>query len=138
VSLAQAILDEIFQRGVTARVDGETLRLKPRESLDDGLIARIKEHKPEIIQALAAVPLMPEGVRLVRWEPKAAPLVLTRWSVVTDVPKFITSTLRQLKAALAGKRWLAGNWTVGELVDRLEQCGVVVKIDEPNRANRPS
>ena len=73
MSLTQAILDEMSQRGVTARVDGATLRLKPREALDDDLLARIKEHKPEIIRALAAIPPMPEGVRLVNWEPKPAP-----------------------------------------------------------------
>jgi hypothetical protein len=129
VSLTQAILDEMSQRGVTARIEGETLRLKPREALDDDLLARIKEHKPEIIRALAAIPPMPEGVRLVRWGPKPAPVALTTVGIVTDVPRFISMTLMELKAALAGKRWLAGHRAVRELVDRLEQCGVHVEIE---------
>ena len=29
---------------------------------------------------------------------------------------------------MAGKNWLAGNWSVRELVDRLEQVGVQVDV----------
>jgi len=71
---------------------------------------------------------LPCGVQLVRWAPKAAPIVLTRWSVVMDTENFIKTTLAQLEAALCNKNWLAGNWGVPELVDRLEQVGVQVKV----------
>lgn len=72
---------------------------------------------------------MPPGVRLVHWEPKPTPVVLTKSSVVTGVGRFIQMTLLELKAALAGKRWQAGHWSVRELVDRLEECGVLVEIE---------
>jgi len=49
--------------------------------------------------------------------------------VVTDVPRFVWSTLCQLDAALRGKQCLAGHWTTRELLDRLEQCGVNVEIE---------
>jgi hypothetical protein len=127
MSSPQAVLNEMFLRGVTVRVDGETLRLKPRDVLDENLLARIKEHKPEIIRTLATIPPMPEGVRLVRWERKLAPIVLTRYSVVTGVERFVRMTLMELKAALAGNRWQSGHWSVRELVDRLKQCGVQVE-----------
>jgi TubC N-terminal docking domain len=52
MSAAHSILDEILRRGIAVRVDGETLRLRPRLALDDGLLARIKEHKAEIIRAV--------------------------------------------------------------------------------------
>lgn len=130
MSLAEALLDEMSERGVTARVDGETLLIRPREAIDGPLLARIKEHKPEIIRALAAIPPMPKRVRIVHWKPKLAPLRLAPFITVTDVPKFISVTLLELKAALAGRRWLAGNWSVRELVDRLEQCGVRVEIEK--------
>jgi hypothetical protein len=55
---------------------------------------------------------------------------LTQYAVVNDVARFIEMTLLELRSAIAGKRWLAGNWSVRELVDRLEQCGVVVKVSE--------
>jgi TubC N-terminal docking domain len=127
MSVCYAILNDMFQRGVTARVDAETLRLKPREALDDDLLARIKANKPEIIRILATIPPMPEGVRLVHWEPKPAPIILTPYSVVTGVDRFVRMTLLELKAALVGNRWQSGHWSVRELVHRLEVCGVRVQ-----------
>ena len=68
-------------------------------------------------------------MRLVDWEPKPAPVVLTRYSVVTDVNRFIRMTLLELKAALADKRWQSGHRSASELIDRLEQCGVRLEIE---------
>ena len=48
------ILNELSRRGVTIRVEGDTLRLRPKAAVDDGLLARIREHKVEIIRLLAA------------------------------------------------------------------------------------
>lgn len=73
-------------------------------------------------------PPMPKGVRLLQWAPKGPPVAIERWSVVTDVPQFIQTTLGQLQAAIAGENWLAGNWSVRELVDRLEQVGVKTDV----------
>lgn len=67
-------------------------------------------------------------MRLVHWEPKPAPVVLTHYSVVTDVDRFIRMTILELKAALVGKRWQAGHRSVRDLVDRLQQCGVRVEV----------
>jgi hypothetical protein len=73
-------------------------------------------------------PPMPKGVRLLQWAPKGPPVAIGSWSVVTDVPQFIQTTLGQLQAAMAGENWLAGNWSVRELVDRLEQVGVKADV----------
>jgi len=73
---------------------------------------------------------MPSGVRLVSWSPKRPPIMLSRYSVTTDVPAFITSTLKQLEAALKGNRWRAGNWSVRDLVERLEEAGVKLEVTE--------
>jgi hypothetical protein len=78
------------------------------------------------------IPLMPSGVRLVDWEPKPVLVVLTQFSVVTDVDRFIRMTLLELKAALADKRWQSGHRSARELVDRLEQCGVRLDIEAKN------
>ncbi len=59
---------------------------------------------------------MPEGIRLLAWKPKEPPVALSTWAVVNDVYR---TTLVHLEAALRGENWLAGNWSVGELVDRL-------------------
>jgi hypothetical protein len=76
---------------------------------------------------------MPPGVRLIRWEPKDAPIQVSPCSVVTNTEKFIRSTLRQVEARLQGKRWLAGGWTLSILLERLEACGCFVKLDDPRQ-----
>jgi hypothetical protein len=75
-------------------------------------------------------PAMPTGVRLLAWELKQPPVELRICSVVTNPFGFITSTLRQLDAALRGNSWAAGNWTVRDLCERLEQVGVHLRIVE--------
>jgi len=49
-------------------------------------------------------------------------------AVVNDVSSFIRTTLGQPDAPLRGENWLAGNWSVRGLVDRLGQCGVKVEV----------
>ena len=44
-----------------------------------------------------------------------------------DVDKFIFTTLMELQARLEGKDWLAGNWSIRDLTERLEQVGVKVE-----------
>ena len=83
-------------------------------------------------------PLMPIGVRLLRWAPARPPVAIGSWAVVNDVSQFIQTTLGQLQAAIAGKHWLAGNRSVRELVERLNQVGVEVEIEgnEMSKTNR--
>jgi hypothetical protein len=76
-----------------------------------------------------ACPAMPEGIRLVCWDPKPAPIALTKVEIVNDVPRFVSVTLLELKAALSGKRSLAGNRSVRDLIERLEECGVLVEVE---------
>jgi hypothetical protein len=73
---------------------------------------------------------MPKGVTLLRWAPERPPMAIESWAIVNDVPQFIQTTLGQLQAAIAGKNWLAGNCSVRELVERLEQVGVMVSVEE--------
>jgi TubC N-terminal docking domain len=46
------ILSELQRRGVSVAVEGETLCLKPRCALDESLLARVREAKPAILDAL--------------------------------------------------------------------------------------
>jgi hypothetical protein len=52
VTAAAEILTELHRRGVTLTAEGDTLCLKPRRALDDGLLARIRDAKPAILDAL--------------------------------------------------------------------------------------
>jgi hypothetical protein len=130
-----AALDAVEAVGIVLRLDGEKVRISyPDEERREELAERIdflRDHKDEVLSLLRRreeIPAMPQGVRLVHWEPKSAPVVLTHYSVVTDVDGFIRMTLLELKAALDGKRWQAGHRSVRELVDRLEQCGVSLHV----------
>jgi TubC N-terminal docking domain len=53
---ATEILGELQRRGVSVTADGDALVLKPRRAIDGELLARVREHKPEIIRALSAHP----------------------------------------------------------------------------------
>lgn len=130
------VVSEVEAAGVAFRLDGERIRVcypddERREELAER-IALLRDQRAEVaayLKARSAIPPMPEGVRLVRWKPKPAPVALTRVEIVTDVPRFVAMTLLDLKAALANKRWLAGNRSVRELIERLEECGVLVEVE---------
>jgi hypothetical protein len=137
------VVSELEAAGAAFVLDGERVHVsypddERREELA-GRIALLRAQRSEVaayLKARCAAPRMPEGVRLVRWEPKPAPVLLTHFAVVTDVSKFISVTLLELEAALAGKPWQSGHWSARELVDRLEQCGLRVQIGEANLAER--
>jgi hypothetical protein len=96
------------------------------------LVTELKQHREELIGLLReseTPPLMPPGVRLLKWQPKDPPVAIVRMGVVSNVDKFIAATLRELRARLEGKDFLAGNWSLRELVERLEQVGVVVSVE---------
>ena len=52
MSQAAEILTELQRRGVIVAIEGDTLCLKPRRALDDTLLARVREAKPAILEAL--------------------------------------------------------------------------------------
>ena len=52
MSLAAEVLGELQRRGVRVALDGDTLCLKPRRALDDALLARVREAKPAILEAV--------------------------------------------------------------------------------------
>ena len=136
------VVSKVEAAGVAFRLDGEKVRVRypdteRREELA-GQIALLRDQRAEVaeyLKARSAIPSIPEGIRLVRWEPKPAPIALTRVEIVTDVPRFATMTLLELQAAMLSKRWLAGNRSVRELIERLEECGVVVEVTEPILVN---
>jgi len=121
--------------GAEFRLYGEKVRIwYPNEERREELASQVnilRDHRAEVaafLKTRGIIPAMPPGVRLVHWEPKPAPVILTHYAVVTDVSRFISMTLMELRAALAGKRWQSGHRSVRELVDRLEQCGVILQV----------
>jgi hypothetical protein len=74
-------------------------------------------------------PAIPAGVRLIRWEPKTAPVAIDVCSVVVDVQQFIEAELRDLDSRLNFPWTIRGGWTIPQILDRLRQAGVEVGIE---------
>jgi len=124
------LLQAIEQIGGSLAIEGDRVRgWLPEEAR--GLLPELRARRDEIYRILAKrqVPVPPSGVRILRWKLLVSPVVLTEYSVVNDADKFARHTLVQLGHALRGRNWLAGNWSIRELVERLEQVGVEVVVE---------
>ncbi len=86
------------------------------------------------VSKVPEVPTLPKGVRLIGWEPMAAPVRLDVCSVVFDVPKFIESELRALASRLNNPGTIRGGFTVWQMLDRLAQAGLIVELDPKGSA----
>jgi hypothetical protein len=75
-------------------------------------------------------PPMPPGLRLVKWEPKEAPIEISPYETVIETEKYIESTLRQVDALLNHRGWLGGNWPLKIVLERLEKVGCTVELIE--------
>jgi hypothetical protein len=133
MSLASELIQIVEQAGGRFQIDGDRLGIFPKEAAAP-VLEQLRQHKAELIAELSRRTAMPAGVRIIRWEPKDAPVKLSESSTVTDTEKFIGTTLAQLDAKLNGKSWQAGNWPLSVLIDRLATCGCVVKLTDPRRA----
>jgi hypothetical protein len=125
------VLHAVEKAGGSLALNGCQIKYKiPKPAM--WLVTELKQHREDLIGLLSGGeirPAMPPGVRLLKWEPKNAPIAIVRMGIVSNVPKFIAATLLELQARLEGKDFLAGNWSLRELVDRLEQVGVAVEIE---------
>jgi hypothetical protein len=130
---AAEIIDQITRVGGRIWVDGDKVRAHLPEALRP-LVSVIQSHKPELMVELQRRPVMPHGVMIISWAPKAAPVRLSQCSVVTDTEKFIAVMLRELDNHLNGKKFLDGGWGLRDMLDRLAACGCVVALDDPEKA----
>ena len=124
------VLDALEKAGGSLVLNGGKIKYTIPKRVE-WLVPEIRKQREEIVALLQkrmAYPPVPVAVRLVRWFPKRPPIVLEHYSVVTDVDKFACATLAELGHALAGRNWLAGNWSIRTLIDRLEQVGIVVEL----------
>jgi hypothetical protein len=128
---APDVLEAVQNAGGSLTISGERIRYAlPDSAL--WLVTELKQHREELIGLLrerGTPPPMPPGVRLLKWQPKDPPIAIVHMGIVSNVNKFVTATLLQLRARLEGKDSLAGNWSLRELVDRLEQVGIAVEIE---------
>jgi hypothetical protein len=133
MSAALELIQVVEAAGGRFKVDGDQIKIFPK-GVADPLLEELRQHKQEIIELLSQRPKVPPGIKLICWEPKVAPVKISRRSMVTNVEGFVRTTLAQLDAQLRGWTWLAGSWGVQGLIDRLAAVGCVVEIDDPGRA----
>ena len=129
---AQEIIHEVEAAGGLLFLDGERIcyELPPTAAT---LIPDLRAHRQEIVDVLRSresLPALPTGIRLAAWKPKRPPVVLTRYSVVVDTYSFIQRTLEELGAAIGSTNCSADMSQVRELMERLEQAGVRVELDD--------
>jgi hypothetical protein len=129
------LIQIVESAGARFMVDGDRLGIFPKEAAA-AVRAQLIEHKQEVLALLAQRPSLPPTVKLVRWEPKIAPVQISKCTTVVDVEKFISATLGQLAAHLNGQYWQAGNWPLATLLARLEAVGCVVELDHPGRVKQ--
>ncbi len=128
---APEVIEAVQNVGGSLALSGERIQYAlPNSAV--WLVTELKQHRDELVGLLreeGTPPPMPPGVRLLKWQPKNPPIAIVRMGIVSNVPKFVAATLLQLRARLEGKDFLAGNWSLRELVERLEQVGVAVEIE---------
>lgn len=132
---AETVVKQIEEVGGVLTLSGNKIRVRLPED-ETHLLDELRAQRDSVVLLLRSreeIPLMPEGVRLMRWELKSPPVMLTHIAVVTEVHRFVSMTLIELKSAIAGKPWQSNYWSARELIDRLEQCGVHVEIEPGKR-----
>ena len=128
---APEVLVAVQNAGGALTLSGERIQYALPDSAV-WLVPELQQNREELVGLLreeGTPPPMPPGVRLLKWEPKTPPVAVVRKGIVSNVDRFIGATVRQLGARLEGKDFLAGNWSLRELVDRLEQVGVHVQVE---------
>jgi hypothetical protein len=126
---ASEILRTVENGGGAMWLAGAALRYRLPEAMLP-MLDELRLRKWELVELLEQRPTMPPGVKLVHWEPLSPPVRLNRCVIVTDTARFIEVTLGQLGARLQGHDWSAGNWSLSELIGRLEAVGVGVTLIE--------
>lgn len=116
-------------------VEGDRLAVAPKSAAAP-VREELRQHKQEIIDLLTCRSQMPDGVLLISWAPRDPPVCLSPCEVVVNVPKFISTTLRQLDACLRGETWLSGHWGLQGLLDRLTACGCHGALDNPRKTGQ--
>jgi predicted small lipoprotein YifL len=74
-------------------------------------------------------------VSLIRYAPKTPPVAVTVCSVVTDIPKFIEHALAELAARLHHPVQIKAGDSVFELLSKLADCGLELRLEWPPRNN---
>jgi hypothetical protein len=124
------IVSRLEATGGKLTLDGERIRysIPSGDAEARGLLAELRERKPEVTGLLRVRAAMHPSVRLVAWNLKDPPIVIEYHAVVVDPAKFVRATLGELSERLTNPKRKYG-WSVPQLIDRLAQVGVIVALE---------
>lgn len=108
------------------------------ETHSDEIIENTRMTPVPKVPKLAEIPQMPNGVRLVHWDPQPAPAAIDICSVVLNIPKFIKTELQALDSRLNNPQTIHGGFTVPQILDRLAQVGLIVTVEVKRENEKPS
>jgi hypothetical protein len=113
---ALQLIQRIEDLGGVLRLNGDRVRYELPEDAETLLpeLRRLRDDVRAFLKERWSIPPLPNRVLVVDWHPKQPPVALTQFSIVGNVQSFILASLGDLKAALAGKEWLAGNRVFGK------------------------
>jgi len=103
---------------------------KPTKLSSDGFEGAISG-KNSIIRGDGCPYRLPEGVRLLRYRPVTPPVAVTVCSVVIRPDAFIRTALAELDARLHRPIQIRGGDSVFELVSKLADCGLELRLEWP-------
>ena len=124
------IVSRLEAAGGTLTLDGERIRysIPSGDAAARGLLAELRERKPEVSYLLRVRAATPPGVRIIGWNLKEPPVAIEYYAVVIDPAKFAVATLEELRERLTKSKRKDG-WTVPQLIERLAQVGVTVVLE---------
>jgi len=143
-----AILDQFESLGGRVTLgEGDCLRCEFPRGMAKArtLIKALREWKADVVEILKdrqaplgtsappECPLLPKGVRLVKYAPKTPPVAIAPVSIVNDVRRFIEAKLAELDARLNKPIQIRAGDGVFEILSKLAEVGVELAIEVPER-----
>ena len=134
ISLRAEILMEVAIPRIKVELDSKKVKAVLVNQCSSRLERVPRQHRNRRVALRPSTEVLANlhGVGLVYWRHKE-PLVSERATVISDFRRFSVLPLRPRQAALDGRNCFATNWSVRELVERLDQVGIRAAVIIPAR-----
>jgi hypothetical protein len=143
LSVIGGALDRIVQAGGSIALAGGKIKLWLPEDCQDAseIVETIRGDREIVIAMLQDLErrapsldevraMLPPGVRVLRYEPKAVPFAVAPVSVVTTAGKFYRAYLRNLRWRVEHPRGCAAP-PLAEILSKLADAGLELRLDRP-------
>ena len=108
--IVEELIRKVEMMGGSLELRGNRIHYELPQSAA-AILDELRAYRDEVVAELRRrCPLLPRGVRLVRFEPKPGPVAIDVCSVVVDVEKFIRAELAELNSRLHSPAQIRGGW----------------------------